>query len=84
MGMAAQDIANVMITNMVELRGWMGNVELVKMELDQWVTQLEWDMANACQDIAMLVSEQEQIRDVVVEQMGLIHQLTNFIELIYE
>jgi len=88
-GAVAQDTANVIIVNMEDLRARMENMELVEMEVDQWMVQLKWDLANTCQDIAILVSEQEQmgeqwtqIRDMVVKQTGLIHDLTNFMELI--
>ena len=37
----------------------MENVELVHMEVGQWVERLEWELANAQQDVAMLVAEQD-------------------------
>jgi len=90
-GTAAQDTADVIMVNIEDLRVRMENVELVEIEVDQQVVQLEWDLENAYWDIAMLVLEWErmgehweQIHDVVVKQMGLIHDLTDFMELIHE
>ena len=71
------------------LKEWMGNVELVHKEVNQWVIQLEWELVNSQQDVVMLVVEQEQmgewweqIWNVIVDQTRVIQELTNFMHLV--
>ena len=66
------------------------------MEVDQRVVRLEWELANAQCDVAMLVAEWdtqqeqwvragqrwEQVRDVVLQQTDLITDLQNFMFLV--
>ena len=53
------DAVDNMEVDLDSLKEWMGNVELVHMEVDQWVERLEWELANAQRDVAMLVAEQD-------------------------
>ena len=53
------DAVDNMEVDLDSLKEWMENVELVHMEVDQWVERLEWELANAQRDVAMLVAEQD-------------------------
>ena len=57
--MNTSDTVNWMEVDMEQLEEWMENVELVHMEVDQWVVQLEWELANTQWDMAMLVVEHD-------------------------
>ena len=53
------DAVDNMEVDLDSLKEWMENVELVHMEVDQRVERLEWELANAQWDVAMLVAEQD-------------------------
>ena len=57
--MNMSDTVDWMEVDMEQLEEWMENVELVHMEVDQWVVQLEWELANTQRDVAMLVAEHD-------------------------
>ena len=51
------DAVDHMEVDLDSLRERVENVELVHMEVDQRVEHLEWELANAQQDVVMLVAE---------------------------
>ena len=61
------------------LEGWMEDVEVVAMEVDEWFSEAENKINKLKMDVTMLVARREsqgrdlqQIQDMVVDQQGLI------------
>jgi len=89
--MNTSDAMDRMEVDVDDIKERLENVELVYMEVDQQVVQLEWELANSQQDVAMLVSERmrmgeqwEQLWDVVLQQTDLITELQGFMFLMNE